>query len=73
MKQKNNVKSLKPLAILTTVGINMILYPVIMMYIGLKLNEWFNTGNFLTIILMLFGIIAGFRMMIRTIKGAAND
>jgi F0F1-type ATP synthase assembly protein I len=73
MKKNNSIKSLKPLAILTTVGINMILYPVVMMFIGIKLNEWFSTGNFLTIILMLFGIIAGFRMMIRTIKGAAND
>lgn len=71
--KKNNIKSLKPLAILTTVGINMFLYPAVMMYIGIKLNEWFNTGDFLTIILMIFGIIAGFRMMVRTIKGAAND
>ncbi len=51
----------------------MFLYPAVMMYIGIKLNEWFNTGDFLTIILMIFGIIAGFRMMVRTIKGAAND
>jgi len=73
MKKNNSIKSLKPLAILTTVGINMILYPVVMMFIGIKLNDWFNTGNFLTIILMLLGIIAGFRMMIRTVKGATDD
>ena len=73
MKKNNSVKSLKPLAILTTVGMNMFLYPVIMLFIGIKLNERFATGNFITIILMILGFIAGFRMMFRTIKGASDE
>jgi len=73
MKRKNSVESLKPLAILTTVGMNMVIYPFVMLFIGTKLNEYFGTGDLLSIVLMLLGFIAGFRMMFRTIKGVTNE
>jgi|GEM_PF-2106897 len=73
MKKKNSVESLKPLAILTTVGMNMVIYPFVMLFIGTKLNEYFGTGDLLSIVLMLLGFIAGFRMMFRTIKGVTNE
>ena len=49
------------LAVLSTVGMVIVFATVIGVYIGFKLDQWFNTSPWLTILFFLFGMIAGFK------------
>lgn len=51
----------KRLAIISTMGISMVLATFIGLYIGIYLDSKFSTTPWLTIIFLIFGIIAGYR------------
>lgn len=51
----------KRLAIISTMGISMVLATFIGLYIGVYLDSKFSTTPWLTIVFLIFGIIAGFR------------
>lgn len=53
----------KRLAIISTMGISMVLATFIGLYIGIYLDGKFSTTPWLTIIFLIFGIIAGYRNM----------
>lgn len=69
MNNKNSYESLKPLVLLTQLGINMTLYPIICMFLGKYIDKWLGTGQVFTLILVILGFIAGFRMAFRSLKG----
>ena len=54
------------LGVLSTVGIALVVSTVIGFYIGKKLDEFFGTDPWLTILFLLFGIAAGFINLFRT-------
>lgn len=51
----------KRLAIISTMGVSMVLATFIGLYIGIYLDSKFSTTPWLTIIFLIFGIIAGYR------------
>jgi len=59
--QKDN--PLKYLAMISQVGILVIVPVGVMIFIGKVLDFYFNTGNMLVIILAVLGILAGLRNM----------
>jgi ATP synthase protein I len=54
-------KLYRMLAVLSTVGMVIVFATVIGVYIGFKLDEWFGTSPWLTLLFFLFGLIAGFK------------
>ncbi|HAR46971.1 MAG: hypothetical protein A2X56_11930 [Nitrospirae bacterium GWC2_57_13] len=61
---------------LSTVGITLVAALVIGFYIGLKLDEYFGTSPWLTIVFLILGIIAGFKNLVtlsRRIEELDND
>ena len=61
---------------LSTVGITLVAALVIGFYIGLKLDEYFGTSPWLTVIFLILGIIAGFKNLVtlsRRIEELDND
>ncbi|MBI5892761.1 MAG: AtpZ/AtpI family protein [Deltaproteobacteria bacterium] len=63
-----NQGPLKRLAFVSSIGISMVLATFIGLYIGIKLDDFFSTKPWLTIIFLLFGIAAGFRNIYVLIK-----
>ncbi len=60
MEEKDR-KLLRTVAMLSTLGLAMVLSTVIGLFIGLALDRWLGTSPWLTGIFLLIGIIAGFR------------
>lgn len=58
----------KRLAIITTMGVSMVVATFIGLYIGIYLDNKFSTTPWLTIIFLIFGIIAGYRNIYILIK-----
>ena len=72
-------KLLKQLLHLSSIGISMVLAIVFGLVIGVYLDRWLGTGPGLTMVFLLFGIIAAFRNMFHIVRKygfpeeAAND
>lgn len=58
----------KRLAFVSSIGVSMVLATFIGLYIGIKLDDFFSTKPWLTIIFLIFGIAAGFRNIYILIK-----
>lgn len=58
---KGTKKSIKILAIASTMGLAMVLATVIGLAIGYYLDSVFDTSPWLTLFFLILGIIAGFR------------
>lgn len=52
---------LRSLGFLSSVGISMVAASFIGLYIGYKLDEWWGTSPWMTLLWLGFGIAAGFR------------
>ena len=61
-------KKLKPLLNASVTGFSIVFSILIGLAIGLWLDKVFKTKPYLTIIFLIFGVIAGFRNMIYFIK-----
>ncbi|OIP32105.1 MAG: hypothetical protein COW04_07335 [Deltaproteobacteria bacterium CG12_big_fil_rev_8_21_14_0_65_43_10] len=57
----------------STIGLEMVISVVIGILFGWWLDRLFNTEPWLTIIFMLFGIVAGFRSLFRLLKDIEKD
>jgi F0F1-type ATP synthase assembly protein I len=57
-------KLLRMLGVLSTVGLTLVFATVIGLFVGLKLDQWLGTSPWLTIVFLLFGLIAGFRNVV---------
>lgn len=58
--KKSDKTILHALTMISQVGISMLVPIFLCLYIGIKLDGWFNTG-YLFIIFMLLGVLAAFR------------
>jgi ATP synthase protein I len=56
-----NKRLLKTLAVVSSMGISIVLAIAIGVFIGLKLDEWLGTHPWFFFIFLFFGIAAGFR------------
>lgn len=63
MKQEDKAL-LKKLYSVSTAGIYMVVATMIGFYIGYKLDQWFHTAPWLTLLFLVFGIAAGFKNLI---------
>lgn len=68
MEDKNNGGLFKNLAMLSSMGITMVAATFIGLLIGIYLDRLFSTKPVLTIIFLIFGIIAGFKNIFDMIK-----
>lgn len=57
----------------STIGLEMVISVVIGILFGWWLDRLFNTKPWLTIIFMLFGIVAGFRSLFGLLKDIEKD
>lgn len=51
----------KSLGLLSTIGISMVASTLIGLAVGYYLDQWLETSPWLTLLFLVFGIIAGFR------------
>lgn len=58
---QNNRQLIKSLGFLSSVGISMVTATLIGLAMGYYLDKWLGTSPWLTLIFLLFGIVAGFR------------
>lgn len=73
MPEKQPEKSLfRQLFEVSTIGINLVVATFAGLAIGYFLDRLFGTSPYLTIIFLIFGIIAGFREMVRVAQKAAK-
>lgn len=63
---------LKQLLQASTVGLHLVISTFIGLAIGYFLDSIFNTSPWLTIIFLIFGIIAGFRELLRMARKQNN-
>lgn len=61
-------KLLKQLLHLSSIGISMVLAIVFGLVIGVYLDRWLGTEPWLTIVFLLFGVVAAFRNMFHIIR-----
>lgn len=54
----------KKLYSVSTAGIFMVVATLIGYFLGLKLDQWFGTDPWLTLVFLLFGVAAGFKNLI---------
>jgi len=71
--QEETRKYIKLLAIVSTMGISMVLAIVIAIAIGYYLDKWFKTSPVFFLIFMVLGIIAGFRNIYVVMKRTEKD
>lgn len=57
----------------STIGLEMVISVVIGILFGWWLDRLFNTKPWLTIVFMLFGIVAGFRSLFKLLKDIKKD
>jgi len=67
MEEKDR-KLLRLLGVLSTMGIQLVFATVIGLFIGHWLDGKFNTTPWLTLLFLLFGLIAGFRNLVVYVK-----
>jgi ATP synthase protein I len=65
MQKKEKKESIKRLALLSTVGINLVVSSVLGFFIGRWLDEYFETSPWLTIVFFILGITSGFIYLVR--------
>jgi ATP synthase protein I len=58
---KENRQLIKSLGFLSGVGISMVTATLIGLAMGYYLDKWLGTSPWLTLIFLVFGIVAGFR------------
>jgi ATP synthase protein I len=63
----------KALGELSTVGLTLVVATVIGLAGGYYLDRWLGTSPWLTLVGLLFGIVAGFVNLFRTVKRAERD
>ncbi len=66
-------KTLIQIAHVSSVGIGMAVAIFGAMFVGVYLDKKFETGPYLTVILLIMGIIAGFRNFFRLVKRYGID
>jgi ATP synthase protein I len=71
--QEDTRKYIKLLAIVSTMGISMVLAIVVAIAIGYYLDKWFKTSPVFFLIFMVLGIVAGFRNIYVVMKRAEKD
>jgi ATP synthase protein I len=71
--QEETRKYIKLLAIVSTMGISMVLAIVIAIAIGYYLDKWFKTSPIFFLVFMVLGIIAGFRNIYIIMKRTERD
>ena len=71
--QEETRKYIKLLAVVSTMGISMVLAIVIAIAIGYYLDKWFQTSPVFFLIFMVLGIIAGFRNIYVIMKRTERD
>lgn len=72
MKEETR-KYIKLLALVSTMGISMVLAIVIAIAIGYFLDKWLQTGPVFFLIFMVLGIVAGFRNLYVIMKRTEKD
>ncbi len=63
----------KALGELSTVGLTLVVATVIGLAGGYYLDRWLGTSPWLTLVGLLFGIVAGFVNLFRAVKRAERD
>ena len=67
MKEKDR-ELLRMVSVLSTVGLTLVFATIIGLYVGLKLDAWLGTSPWLTVLFLIFGLIAGFKNLLVQIK-----
>lgn len=60
------------LAVLSTAGMVLVFATVIGTYLGFKIDQYFNTMPWFTIVFFIFGLIAGFKNLYTYAKQSQN-
>jgi ATP synthase protein I len=71
--KKETRNYIKLLALVSTMGISMVLAIVIAIAIGYYLDKWLQTGPVFFLIFMILGIVAGFRNIYVIMKRTEKD
>lgn len=71
--QEETRKYIKLLAMVSTMGISMVLALVIAIVIGYYLDKWFQTSPVFFLVFMVLGIVAGFRNIYVIMKRTEKD
>jgi ATP synthase protein I len=71
--QEETRKYIKLLAMVSTMGLSMVLALVIAIAVGYYLDKWFQTSPVFFLIFMVLGIVAGFRNIYILMKRAEKD
>ena len=71
MKNKKNLFRL--IGRYSTIGLEMVISVVLGILFGWWLDRLFDTKPWLTMVFMLFGIVAGFRSLFRLLKDIEKD
>jgi ATP synthase protein I len=71
--QEETRKYIKLLAMVSTMGLSMVLALVIAITVGYYLDKWFQTSPVFFLIFMVLGIVAGFRNIYVLMKRAEKD
>jgi F0F1-type ATP synthase assembly protein I len=66
-------KYIRLLAVVSTIGLSMVLALVIGILIGYFLDKWLKTGPVFFLIFMILGIVAGFRNIYVIMKRTEKD
>jgi len=70
---ENKWKLFRELGRYSTIGLEMAISVVVGIAIGWWLDRLFNTKPWLSLIFLLFGLIAGFRSLFRLMKNVGKD
>lgn len=70
---KNNIGVLKALALLSQVGISIIVPIIICVWFGNKLDKWLGTNVIFLVIFTILGVIAGFRSAYRLLMSTEQN
>ncbi|PRX35766.1 putative F0F1-ATPase subunit (Ca2+/Mg2+ transporter) [Orenia metallireducens] len=70
---KENIGILKALALLSQVGISIIIPIIICVWFGNKLDQWLGTNAIFLIIFTILGVITGFRSAYRLLMSTEKD
>lgn len=71
--QEETRKYIKLLAMVSTMGLSMVVALVLAIAIGYYLDKWFQTSPVFFLIFMVLGIVAGFRNIYVIMKRAEKD
>jgi ATP synthase protein I len=63
---------IRQIGVLSTVGLTMVFATVIGLYVGLKIDEWLDTGPWFTAAFLFLGIFAGFKNLFVYVKRSQN-